>query len=60
MTQNGFHADVKYEMEIEKLNHRESPIDFKECRVAVIDFLDKFQFYSVDELAADSIVSKLY
>lgn len=56
VTQNGFHADVTYEIEIERKDKNSDKFKFDECRVAVFEMLQDFQYFSVDELkAADNV-----
>ena len=39
VSQNGFHADVSYEVEVEKRDKGNAAINFEECRVVVLEML---------------------
>lgn len=47
---------MTYEIEIERKDKNSDKFKFDECRVAVFEMLQDFQYFSVDELkAADNV-----
>ncbi len=40
--QHGLHADVTYDIELERRKKHSATVDFNECRVAVLEMLGDF------------------